>query len=79
MPLYECESRVVSLAPDSDLIGWRRARLLQAGIGPGPASRLAADPGFDLHELLGLIDKGCDPQLAARILAPLEESANGDF
>jgi hypothetical protein len=29
----------------------------------------------DLHALLDLVDKGCPPQLAARILAPLDEQA----
>jgi hypothetical protein len=29
----------------------------------------------DLHALLDFVDKGCPPQLAARILAPLEEQA----
>jgi hypothetical protein len=35
------------------------------------AAELAADRGVDLHELLVLLDRGCPPPLAARILAPL--------
>jgi hypothetical protein len=27
---------------------------------------------MDLHALLGLVDRGCPPDLAARILAPLD-------
>jgi hypothetical protein len=33
---------------------------------------LAADGDVDLHDLLNLIDRGCPPHLAARILAPLD-------
>jgi hypothetical protein len=34
-----------------------------------------ADDGVDLHELLVLIDRGCPPVLAARILAPIDAPA----
>jgi len=43
-----------------------------AGFAPGPAGRLTEDPAMDLHELLVLVDRGCPPALAARILAPLD-------
>jgi hypothetical protein len=33
---------------------------------------LAGDCAIDLHALLELVDHGCPPALAARILAPLE-------
>lgn len=33
---------------------------------------LATDDRFDLHELQKLIDKGAAPQIAAQIVAPLE-------
>jgi hypothetical protein len=39
------------------------------------ASQLAADPRYDLHALIELVDRGCSPELAVRILAPLEEDA----
>jgi hypothetical protein len=32
---------------------------------------LAVDGDVDLHDMLNLIDRGCPPRLAARILAPL--------
>jgi hypothetical protein len=50
---------------------WRRSLLRQAGFAAGVARDLAANPAYDLHELLNLVDRGCPPQLAARILAPL--------
>jgi hypothetical protein len=54
-----------------DVLLWRRTILLQAGFRGDLVRQIAADPGYDLHELLNLIDRGCPPQLAARILAPL--------
>jgi hypothetical protein len=50
---------------------WRRRRLAAAGLEPQLAAELAREPAVDLHELLVLIDRGCPPALAARILAPL--------
>jgi hypothetical protein len=51
---------------------WRRRRLAAAGFEPQLAAELAAEPAVDLHELLVLLDRGCPPALAARILAPLD-------
>jgi len=54
------------------LLAWRIERLREAGF-PGPlADAVARDTRYDLHQLLGLIDRGCPAQLAARILAPLD-------
>jgi hypothetical protein len=52
---------------------WRRRRLLAAGFAAGLASELAAQCDTDLHALLELVDRGCPPELAARILAPLDD------
>ena len=57
-------------APES-LVEWRRRRLELAGFDPPLALMLATTSEIDLHELLGLVDRGCPPHLAARILAPL--------
>jgi hypothetical protein len=54
-----------------DVLRWRRSLLVEAGFAPGVARELAANPEYDLHGLLSLIDRGCPPRLAARILAPL--------
>lgn len=56
-------------------ITWRRCRLLNAGFESRLAARLAADTATDLHALLDLVDRGCPPPLAARILAPLNTQA----
>ena len=51
---------------------WREARLLAAGFDGRVAFDFAHDWAVDLHELLELVDRGCPPNLAARILAPLD-------
>ena len=58
--------------PDEDLVAWRRQRLCAAGFAAGLADEVSRDCGMDLHALLGLVDRGCPPDLAVRILAPLD-------
>jgi hypothetical protein len=55
------------------VVAWRRGRLLAAGFTPDIAARLAHDCRIDLHAVLELVDRGCPPSLAARILAPLDD------
>jgi hypothetical protein len=57
-----------------EVVRWRRRQLTGAGFGDPLASRLAGDPRWDLHALIELVERGCPPELAARILAPLEEA-----
>jgi hypothetical protein len=56
-------------------VRWRAGRLMRAGFSPELARQLAVENRIDLHELLELLDRGCPPTLAARILAPLEDEA----
>jgi hypothetical protein len=58
--------------PDDDLVEWRRRRLRGAGFAADLADTVARDCAMDLHALLDLVDRGCPPNLAARILAPLD-------
>jgi hypothetical protein len=46
-------------------------RLRAAGFSAALAAELASDCGVDLHAVLELMDRGCPPELAARIMAPL--------
>ena len=55
-----------------EVVSWRCEQLGQAGFGPAVAGRVARDPRFDLHALIELVEHGCPPELAVRILAPLE-------
>jgi hypothetical protein len=57
------------------VVTWRRQQLAAAGFDTPTAEALARNPSVDLHALLDLVDRGCPPKLAARILAPLEERA----
>jgi hypothetical protein len=59
-------------AHEPELREWRRARLIQAGFTPELATRLGWDGRIDVHDLLELVDRGCPPELAARIAAPLD-------
>jgi hypothetical protein len=63
---------VASLVQSDPVVEWRRGRLITAGCAPGLAARLAEDCEIDLHAVLELLDRACPPELAARILAPLD-------
>lgn len=54
-------------------VRWRVRRLVSAGFAADLAEGLAREDSVDLHELLELVDRGCPPDLAARILAPIED------
>lgn len=60
---------------DAAVVAWRRVCLLAAGFDASPAEELAHSRPIDLHALLGLAERGRPPELAARILAPLDGSA----
>jgi hypothetical protein len=59
--------------PRSDRAGWREERLLRAGFDTDLAASIANDCAMDVHALIELVERGCPPTLAARILAPLED------
>jgi hypothetical protein len=61
----ECES--------DEVFDWRRSQLLRSGFPEMLAARIAHDNRYDLHRLIELVERGCRPELALRILAPLEE------
>lgn len=58
---------------DPQVVSWRLEQLLAAGFDPELAEDLARECGVDLHQLLELVARGSAPELAARILAPLDE------
>lgn len=47
---------------------WRAEELERAGYGTRAAGRLAARHDIDLHRAVGLLDQGCPPELALKIL-----------
>jgi hypothetical protein len=47
---------------------WRADELMRAGFDPAAAVEIAANPEIDLHAAIDLLEHGCPPELAARIL-----------
>jgi hypothetical protein len=68
-------ARCLGRGTRTDVTTWRRCRLLEAGFEYALADRLATTGSVDLHALLQLVDRGCPPALAARILAPIDDTA----
>ncbi len=60
---------------DRGVATWRRQQLADSGFPPSLARRIANDSRYDLHALIELVERGCLPELAARILAPIESTA----
>ncbi len=58
-----------------EVVRWRRGRLTESGFSLPLAAEIANDARFDLHALIELVERGCRPDLAARILAPIEEKS----
>ncbi|HKG43050.1 MAG TPA: hypothetical protein VKB10_02235 [Gaiellaceae bacterium] len=54
------------------VVAWRRRQLGESGFPAALATRVADDPRYDLHALIELVERGCEPGLASRILAPLD-------
>ena len=50
---------------------------MEAGFPAAIAVRLACDERWDLHALIDLVERGCPPLVAVRVLAPLDEPENG--
>jgi hypothetical protein len=55
-----------------DVVRWRREQLVASGFSLPLATRVAQDSRFDLHAVIELLERGCVPELAVRILAPVE-------
>ena len=47
---------------------WRIGELERAGYGPDEATQLGARPDVDLHLAIELVERGCPPGTALRIL-----------
>ena len=56
-----------------EVVRWRLEQLSDAGFPPTVAARVAEDARYDLHALIELVDRGCRPELAVRIVAPLDD------
>jgi hypothetical protein len=67
--------RTASDGSGETVLEWRRKQLLESGFPPPLAARLAGESRYDLHALIELVERGCEPELAVRILAPLDGEA----
>ena len=56
----------------AEVVAWRHDRLRRAGVPHTLAGALASEGRMDLHALIELLERGCPPALAARILAPTD-------
>jgi len=56
----------------AEVVAWRRARLRNAGLDAKLSEQLSRECAVDLHALIELVEHGCPPPIAARILAPLD-------
>ena len=47
---------------------WKQRQLVNAGFGMKDAGRIAARRDVDYHEAIRLLERGCAPEMAAKIL-----------
>jgi hypothetical protein len=65
-----------TIAPALDeVIRWRTDRLVESGFARSLATSVAENSRYDLHALIELAERGCRPDLAVRILAPIEDGS----
>jgi hypothetical protein len=67
------QTKTTADAAVGEVARWRQDQLTASGFPLALAAAIANDSRFDLHALLQLAEQGCRPDLAVRILAPLEE------
>jgi hypothetical protein len=65
-----CSVPTAPASASADVTAWRRRRLLESGFDESLAAWVAETPGVDLHAVLTLVDRGCPPETAIRILGP---------
>lgn len=56
------------VSEEMKVLGWRLLVLLNAGYAEELACELAGASGVDLHRAVELVEQGCAPPTAARIL-----------
>jgi hypothetical protein len=57
-----------------EVVNWRQLELEQNGFPRSVAARIARDERYDLRQLIELVQQGCSPSVAVRILSPFEGS-----
>jgi hypothetical protein len=67
------QTKTTAVQALDQVVRWRREQLVGSGFAPALAARVAENTDYDLHALIELVERGCPPELAVRILAPVEE------
>jgi hypothetical protein len=67
------QTKTTSAQGRDEVVRWRCEQLVESGFALALATRVAENAHYDLHALIELVERGCEPDLAVRILAPLEE------
>ena len=67
------QTRTTPDAAADGVARWREERLTASGFSLALAAEIAYDSRYDLHALIELVERGCRPGLAVRILAPLTD------
>jgi hypothetical protein len=69
------QTKTTAVQALEQVVRWRREQLVGSGFAPALAARVAENTEYDLHALIELVERGCPPELAVRILAPVEEES----
>jgi hypothetical protein len=67
----DTQAQLGQAAREAEVVAWRREQLSAAAFPADLADEIAGDWRFDLHALIELVERGCRPATAARILMPL--------
>ena len=68
MPTAERHLEAAEAVRDAPVTAWRFEQLRQAGYEDAAAADLAERDDIDLHRAVELVEAGCSPTLAVRIL-----------
>ena len=65
------QTKTTAAQSRDQVVRWRCEQLVQSGFSLPLAAAIAEDAHYDLHALIELAERGCEPDLAVRILAPV--------
>ena len=69
----DMQTNTTSVQALDEVVRWRREQLVDSGFTAALAAEVAKNAHYDLHAVIELVERGCQPELAVRILAPLAE------
>ena len=67
------QTKTTNVQALDEVVRWRCEQLVALGFADALAASVAQNAHYDLHALIELVERGCQPELAVRILAPLAE------